>query len=82
MGIHRLESISFEMGSMGEAQKFCYIVRKHILSNGHLCLPNIHTNTNSDESIKVAGKNTILGSDMEIKSPSLGFGIILSQYKY
>ena len=69
MDIHHLESTSFEMGSMGEAQKLCYVVRKHILSNGHLCLPNIHTNTNSDESIKVSGKNHHFGLRHGNKEP-------------
>ena len=54
---------------MGEALKLCYVVRKHTLSNGHLCLPNIHTNTKSDESIKVGGKKHHFGHSHGNKEP-------------
>ena len=72
MDTHHLESIAFEMGYMGEAQKLYYVVRKHILSNGHLCLPNIRTNKKPDKSIEVGGKKHHFGLRHGNKEPKYG----------
>ena len=84
MDSHRLESNSFEMGSMCEAQKLCYCIllgNIFYLMGINVCpiFTQIQIQTNL---IKYVAKNTILGSDIEKKSPGMGFGISLSQYKY